>query len=161
VTAAPGEDTPEKKERIGRAKEEMAEFYAKAVAEDVARLVQLLGDMTAAVRRDEAIEIVGRLVMHARGEAEFGMPSPAEEMLKKLGMEHARLMNPQPAERRQRRELLRPYVKAVVSEYPSAKPARIITLLLKGKDFRETFSATSRRTLDADAKALLKEFPQT
>jgi len=154
----PKSDYYAKKASLGWAQGEMARFYARAVPEDIESLVRLIDPQ----RRSEAMRIINQLIMHARGEAEFGMPSPVEKMLTKLKTEHARSENPQQAKQRQRRERLWPYVKAKAAEFPLESPAKIITLLRKGKGFREQFDAiAARRTLDADAAALLKEFRQT
>ena len=163
----PGDNYREKKEKISWAKGEMAKFYVKAVAEDSARLVQLLGDIPDAARRSEAIAIISQLIMHARGEAEFGMPSPADDMLTKLQTEPARSKNPQQAEQRRRRERLWPYVKERATKFPLESPTKIITKLLIQNDFKALFTKkkapfkAARRTLDADAAALLKDFQQT
>ena len=161
--AAAADDFRAKQANVRAARVNMAKLHTGRIAENIKTLVLLLDDIPDPQRRKEAMSAVWTLIRNVRGQTECGMVSPFEEMLTKLGTEHARSGNPQPAEQRQRRELLRPHVKAMASEHASAKTgARIITLLLRGKDFREQFSGVARRrTLDADAEALLKEFLQT
>jgi hypothetical protein len=91
--------------------------------------------------------------MRARGEAEFGLPSPAAEMITKLGAAHARSANPQTAEKEQRLKRLRPYVKKMASAYPDEKPAGIATLLRQKVKFKKV----PRSTLEGDVKALMAE----
>ena len=89
------------------------------------------------------------------------MPSPADKLFDGLSTLNARKILT--AAKEERRKLLRPFVAAEASKHAPAKTGpKIITRLLRGKDFRERFSArVSRRTLDADATALLEEFAQT
>jgi hypothetical protein len=150
---APGDDYLEKKKRLVWAKEEMAKFYVKAVAEDIAQLIAFVDPQ----RRPEAMRIINLLVMHACGEAEFGMPSPADDMLTKLGAERARSKNNEnrAAGRERRREHLRPLVEEIVRQRPEERdhPAKIATQLRRRKDFKDV----PRRTLEDDVKAILKK----
>src|SRR5208283_1609079 len=87
LMAAPGDDCGEKKENIGQAKKEMAEFYWNAVDEEIEHLLQLFGDIPDA-ERSEAIKVIFRLVTYARGTAEFGaLVPPGTAMLEKLNTE--------------------------------------------------------------------------
>ena len=149
-------DYREIKEGVGWAKGEMAKHYAAGRASDVEQSILL----TDPQRRPEAIEIIDRLIMDARGEAEFSMPSPADEMLTKLATAHARSNNPQHVERKERRERLRPYVAEVLETKPNAGAAELVRLLGKRQAFGKAFPE-ARRTLEADAAALLKEIRQT
>jgi hypothetical protein len=151
--SAPGDRYLEKKEKISRAKEEMAKFYVKAVAEDVAQLIALVDPQ----RRLEAMRIINSLIVHARGEAEFSMPSPTGKMLTTLRAEPAHSKNNENrAERqKQRREGFQPFVAEIVRERPEERhrPAKIATQLRRRPDFKDI----PRRTLEEDVRAILKK----
>jgi len=153
--AAPGDDCGEKKENIGQAKKEMAEFYWNAVDEEIEHLLQLFGDIPDA-ERSEAIKVIFRLVTYARGTAEFGaLVPPGTAMLEKLNTEPARLAKDRKIE--QRCERLRPYVADDAAKHPGESPGRIAGRLLRRKGFRKAFGIKGRRSrrLEDDIASLL------
>jgi hypothetical protein len=134
----------------------MAKFYTGRLAGNIEALVRLLDDIPNPQRRQGAMTAVHMLIQNVRGHAEFGMPSPADELLTKLGTEHARSKNntKRAEKQEQRRERLQPLVAEIVRERPEERdcPAKIATQLRRRSDFKDA----PRRTLEEDVKAILK-----
>ena len=107
---AAGDDIDAKKANIRASGHIMANFYASETAGDIEALILLLDDLPDLQTRKEAMTRLLKLIRDVRGEAEFGMRSPADGMLKAVEMEQVRAEGRASKEKRHRRELLRPLV---------------------------------------------------
>ena len=154
--ATTADDFRAKATNIGAATVIMARFYAGRIAGNIEALVPLLDDIPDPQRRKEAMTAVHMLIQNVRGQSEFGMPSPADELLTKLGTQHARSKNntKRAEKQEQRREGLQPLVAEIVRGRPEERdrPAKIATQLRRRPDFKDA----PRRTLEEDVKAILK-----
>ena len=101
----------------------MEAFYAKGTAESVETMVGLIDAIPDPQWHLKAITTLRLLVMQARGEGEFGSPSPVAE----IEAANARSGNSKRVE--ERRERLRPHVTRMVDANPCAGPAKIAALL--------------------------------
>jgi hypothetical protein len=159
---ATGDDSDAKKANIRAHGLTMAKYYARETADDIEALIPLFDRIPDSHERWEAMTRVRKLMQDVRGEAEYGMPSPADAMLKAVEMEHIRSKKTPAADQRQRRERMRSFVADMKRENPSATPARITTLLRKQNTFKALFVKedakfkASRRTLEDDVGFLLR-----
>ena len=158
-----GDNVDAKKTNIRAHEPKMIKFNQRGAAEEIEAFVQALDAMLHLTREEAIIQGrnladelalgVWRLMWKVRGEAEYGMSSPADVMLKAVEAGVARDGNTKKVN--ERRERLRPWVEEMAAKHPTARAPRVITELLKRKEFRDEFPH-ARATLNADAEAILK-----